>query len=144
AGNDFLLDGAYPKIISQPHRPSFADVAAMNAADRATFSATVLAGLDQLAAATQAAFAAIDALHIAHDDRWYSEVHDGVAVDVDRVRFIAALYRAAAVHADGGAADSLLAAADAALADARKVVAHRHAHLHDLEPSRPLDEESHS
>ena len=142
AGNDFLLDGAYPNIISQPHRPSFADVAAMSAADRATFEATVLPALDQLAAATDAAFGAVDRLHIAHDDPWYSEVHDGVAVDADRVRFIAALYRAAATYADGGAVDTLLATADAALADARKVVAHRHAHLHDPDPSRLLGETS--
>jgi len=142
AGNDFLLDSAYPMIISQPHRPFFSDIAAMSAADRATFTTTVLDPLDALAAATQAAFAAIDGLHIAHDDRWYSEVHDGVAVDVDRVRFIAALYRAAVVHTDGGSPDALLATADAALADARKVVAHRHANLHDPEPSRLLEEES--
>jgi len=65
-----------------------------------------------------------------------------VAVDADRVRFIAALYRAAATYADGGAVDTLLATADAALADARKVVAHRHAHLHDPDPSRLLGETS--
>jgi len=63
------------------------------------------------------------------------------------VRFIAALYRAAALSADGadgGAVDPLLASADAALADARKVVAHRHAHLHDPTPSRLLPEETNS
>jgi hypothetical protein len=143
AGNDFLLDSGYQSgIISQPHRPSFADVAAMSAADRATYETTVLDPLDQLATDTQAAFTAVDAIGIAHDDRWYSEVHDGFAVDADRTRFIAALYRAAAVSADGGAVDDLLATADAALADARKVIAHRHAHLHDPEPSRLLDEEN--
>lgn len=142
AGNDFLLDSGYASgIVSQPHRPSFADIAAMSAADRADYEATVLPALDQFAADTQAAYSAIDAIGIAHDDRWYSEVHDGVAVDADRTRFIAALYRAAATSADGGAIDDLLATADAALADARKVIAHRHAHLHDPTPSRLLVEE---
>lgn len=143
AGNDFLLDSGYQSgIISQPHRPSFADVAAMSASDRATYETTVLDPLDRLAADTAAAFTAVDAVGIAHDDPWYSEVHDGFAVDADRTRFIAALYRAAAVSADGGAVDDLLAAADGALADARKVIGHRHAHLHDPEPSRLLDEEN--
>jgi hypothetical protein len=146
AGTDVLLETGYTSgIISQPHRPSFSDIAAMSASDRAAYEATVLPALDQLAAATQAAFSAVDKLGIAHDDPWYSEVHDGMAVDADRVRFIGDLYRAAATSADGGATDavaSLLADADAALTDATKVVAHRHAHLHDPDPSRILDEGS--
>ncbi|HEX8953523.1 MAG TPA: hypothetical protein VF945_16820 [Polyangia bacterium] len=142
AGTDFLIESAYPKVISQPHRPSFADVAALSAADRATYESTVLAALDQLAADTQAVFAAIDAIGIAHDDRWYAEIRDGAAIDADRVRFIAALYRAAALHADGAAIDAQLATADAALADARRVVARRHAHLHDPTPARLLVEDS--
>lgn len=142
AGTDFLIESAYPKVVSQPHRPSFADVAAMSASDRATYESTVLPALDQLAADTQSAFQAVDALSIAHDDPWYAEVRDGMAVDADRVRFIAALYRAAAVHADGGAVDALIATADAALADARHVVAGRHAHLHDPTPARLLVEDS--
>jgi hypothetical protein len=143
AGTDVLLETGFQSgIISQPHRPSFADIAAMSAGDRATWEATVLPALDQLAAATEATFTAVDGLGIAHDDPWYSEVHDGLAVDVDRVRFIAALYRAAALSADGGAIDSLLATADAALADAKRVVAHRHAHLHDPTPSRLLVEDT--
>ena len=57
-----------------------------------------------------------------------------------RARFIAALYRAAVVHADGGAVDDLFAQADAAMADATRVVAHRHARLHDPSPARLLQE----
>ena len=148
AGTDALLEAGYDSgIISEPHRPSFTEIAAMSAADRAAYEATVLPALDQLAAATDAAYKAVDALGIAHDETWYSEVHDGMAVDGDRVRFIAALYRAAAMSADGGDAgtiDGLLATADAALADARKVVAHRDAHLHDPTPSRILDEGTNS
>ena len=143
AGTDVLLEtGVQSGIISQPPRPSFADVAAMSAADRASYEAAVLAPLDQLAATTDAAFAAVDAIGIAHDDPWYAEVRDGFAIDADRVRFIDALYRAAAVNADGDPIDALLAGADAALADARRIVARRHAHLHDPTPSRILVEDT--
>ncbi|HEY2745836.1 MAG TPA: hypothetical protein VGL86_14470 [Polyangia bacterium] len=143
AGNDFLLDSGYASgIVSQPHRPQFSDVAAMSAADRASYEATVLDPLDQLADDTAAIFQAVDAIPFARDERWYREMHDGFAVDADRTRFIASLYRAAAVQADGsGPIDALLAAADAALADAKTIVAGRHAHLHDPSPQRLLIEE---
>ena len=46
------------------------------------------------------------------------------------------------MNADGGPSDALLAGADAALADARRIVARRHAHLHDPTPSRILVEDT--
>ncbi len=143
AGWDVLLDTGYTSgIVSQPHRPSFSDVAAMTASDRASYEATVLDPLDQLADDTAAIFQAVDAIPFARDERWYREMHDGFAVDADRTRFIASLYRAAAVQSDGsGPIDTLLAAADAAFADAQKVIAGRHAHLHDPSPQRLLIEE---
>jgi hypothetical protein len=114
----------------------------MTPAARASFTADVLAPLDQLASDTDAAAGAVEALGLDGGDPWLTEIRDGFAVDSARVRFIAALYRAAAVHADGGSVDALLAQAESALAEAKKVVARRHAQLHDPEPSRLLVEGS--
>lgn len=141
ASTDILIETGYASgIVSQPRRPSFDEVAAMSPADRAAFVAQVLDPLDQLAAGTDAIARAVAGIGLSGRDPFSAEVRDGVAVDAARARFIAALYRAVAAHADGGAADALLATADAALDEAGRVVARRHAHLHDPEPSRLLDD----
>ncbi len=143
AGLDFLLEAGWSSgIVSQPRRPAFSDVAAMTPEARAAFSASVIAPLDQLAADTDAVAQAVDAIGLDDNDPWLAEIRDGIAVDSARVRFVAALWRAAAVYADGGSVDALLAAAETALADGKRVVARRHAHLHDPDPSRLLDEDS--
>jgi hypothetical protein len=141
AGTDFLIEGAYPQIISQPHRPSVAEIAALSPADRAAYEANVLAPLDQLASDTDAVAKAVTALG-GTDDPWIAEIRDGAAVDAARVKFIAALYRALTTQLDGGTPDAQLAAADAALADAKTIVARRHAHLHDPDPKRILESDS--
>jgi hypothetical protein len=140
AGDDFLLDSGYTAgIISQPHRPSFADVAALSAADRTTFTSQVLDPLDQFAAATATIAAAVGKIELGGDP-WFDEIRDGVTVDSARLRFVAALYRAVVTRANGEDVTPLLSAAEAALAGARRTIAHRHAHLHDPDPARILVE----
>jgi hypothetical protein len=139
AGDDFLIDSAYPMIISQPHRPSFSDVTAMSSDDRAAFATNVVAPLEQLAADTDAVAHAVNAVG-GDDDPWVAEIRDGVDVDAARVRFIAALYHAAVAQADGASTDAYFANADEALAEAKTIVARRHAHLHDPSPERILQE----
>ena len=136
-GVDFLFESAWANgIISQPPRPSPADVAAMTPDARAAFTASVLDPLDQLAAATDGVAATVAGLHLDGGDPWLSEISDGIGVDAARVHFVAAIYRAAVDFADGKPTDSLFATADAALARAQKLVAHRHAHLHDPDSAR--------
>jgi hypothetical protein len=142
AGNDFLLDtGAMNGIISQPTRPSFAQVAALPPDQRAAFVANTLGPLDQLADATASIAGQLDAIGLSRDDPWYGEIRDGVEVDLARARFIAALYHAVVAQAGGAATDAPLAAAEAALADAQATVKRRHAHLHDPSPGRLLADE---
>ena len=81
---------------------------------------------------------------ISSDDPWFSEVRDGVVIDAERVRFIVSLYRAVVAHGDGMPVSGLFATAEAALADAENVVAHRRAHLHDPNPTRLLVDEDNS
>jgi hypothetical protein len=142
-GVDFLFETGWANgIVSEPPRPSLADVAAMTPDARAAFVANVLEPLDQLAAATDGVKSTIDAIGLDGADPWLSEIMDGIAIDAARLHHVAALYRAAVAHADGNPTDALLAAADEALARARKLVAHRHAHLHDPEPARLVAEDS--
>ncbi|MFI5288309.1 MAG: hypothetical protein ACHQ17_01600 [Polyangia bacterium] len=142
ASTDFLIEGGYASgIVSQPRRPSFEEVAAMSPADRASFAANVLAPLDALATGTESIAEAVSAIGISIDDPWFSEVRDGVVIDAERVRFIDSLYRAVVAHEGGAPVAALLATADAALADAENVVAHRRAHMHDPDPTRLLVDE---
>jgi hypothetical protein len=136
-GVDFLLETGWSTgIVSEPPRPSFSDVAAMTADARAAFLANVVDPLDQLAAATDGVAGDVTGIGLDAGDPWLSEIVDGIAVDANRIHFIAALYRAAATFGDNSPVDALLAAADDALARGQKIVARRHAALHDPEPSR--------
>jgi hypothetical protein len=136
-GVDFLIDTGWSTgIVSQPQRPAFSAVAAMTPDARAAFVASVLDPLDQLAAATDGVASNVSAIGLDGGDPWLSEITDGIAVDAARIHFVAALYHAAVAYADGKATDALLAAADAALARGQQIVARRHGHLHDPEPSR--------
>ena len=78
----------------------------------------------------------VAALGLDGNDPWLSEITDGIAVDAARLHLVAALYRAAVNFADGTPTDALLAAADDALARGQKIVARRHAHLHDPASAR--------
>jgi hypothetical protein len=138
AGRDAYIDaGKEIGVVSQPDRPSFAEVAALAPAERAAFAGAVLAGLDALADGTAAT-----APTGPTDDPFVAEVIDGFAVTEARTRYIAALYRAAVAHGDGDAAAAEAAIADAEmwLAVGEAVVARRHAALHYPDAARLLKE----
>lgn len=130
AGRDVYIDlGDEIGIVSQPDRPSFAEVAALPAAERAAFAGAVLVPFAELAAAAGDARAAFTG-----DDPWMAELADGAEVTAARARYVRALYAAVVAHADGGDPAPLLADADAALAAGRAAVQRRHAAMHHPEP----------
>jgi hypothetical protein len=136
AGRDDVIDvGATHGTVSQPARPAFGDVIAMSSADRQTFAMNVVAPLDALAKTTAQLASDVAALGLG-DDPWVSEIIDGMQVDADRTAFAHAVWAAAVSLGDGQGDGGHLAEADAALADAKNVVAHRHAHLHDSSAAR--------
>jgi hypothetical protein len=128
AGRDLYIDlGDDVGIVSQPDRPSFAEVAALQGEARAAFERDVLGGLDALARDTERVLGTVElrAGNPLAPHPFIAEVVDGVKIDLARTRWIAALYRAAL---DRDAAP--LADADGWLARAREIVAKRHANLH--------------
>jgi hypothetical protein len=131
AGRDAVIDvGATMNIVSQPPRPAFSDVAAMTADDRAAFQTSVLGPLSDLQSGIEAIQAAVGAIGLDRSDPWLGETLDGIDVDVDRTRFINALYQAVASFAAQGSDGGWLAKADAAMSDAQTIVSRRHSHLH--------------
>lgn len=119
AGRDDFIDlGDNLGIHSQPDRPGFDEVRAMDPAE----SAALVARLDAMVAAFDAVTAPDG------DTVWHAEMRDGLAATQARARYIAALYAAAA---DPTNADQHFATADAALEEGRTVVARRHGALHD-------------
>lgn len=142
AGREAVLDaGEGLGIVAQPPRPSFASVAALDAAGRAAFLRDVVAPLQQHATDTEGVLAAVTASGADLGDPWIAEVRDGVAVDALRARFAAVAWEAAARFGEGGragAAPALVAQLDELLAGARVVVARRHRSLHWNEPERLL------
>jgi hypothetical protein len=142
AGRDSVIDfGDQIGILSQPDRPTYEEIASMDAAQREAVESEVVAGLDAhaqaLAAHSLAAGAAFDSAGPASGP-WAAEIADGVAVDVLRASFAASVVRAVLRHADGDAeaAGAELDSAAALLEDARAVVARRHAALHHPDPAR--------
>ncbi len=119
AGRDDFIDlGDNVGIHSQPDRPGFDEVLAMNPAE----SAALVARLDAMVAD----FARIAAP--TGNDPWSVEMADGLVVTTGRAHFIAALYAAAA---DPSNAEVHFATAETALDGARAFVSLRHAALHD-------------
>lgn len=141
AGRDVYLDvGRQVGIISQPDRIDPADLVAMSASQRDDFAGGVSAGLDDLAAAL--APLAERARPLAQDgDPVVRELGDGVLVTEARARFVAAIYRSALAHVagDDDTAGADRSQAEAALADAKEIVARRHSHLFHPDPERLLD-----
>ncbi|MHB8872310.1 MAG: hypothetical protein ACYC8T_01360 [Myxococcaceae bacterium] len=134
SGRDSIIDvGKVRGIVSQPDRPSFEEVAAMDPAARAAFRAKVLSPLGQLAEGTDGVREGLEASGADLEERWFAEVRDGVAADLARTRFVAALYGAAAAFGDKDqpGAVAQLALADAAWRDGREIVRRRHGRLHD-------------
>lgn len=133
AGRDIAMDlGDTQGIFSQPRRVLFDEVAALSADERAALRTRVVDGLVAFAAAHEAAGAGLGA------DAFAVEVADGLAVDAARARYVAALYDAVLLHADGADATAALAEADAQLAVAATAVAARHGALHDADEAERL------
>lgn len=140
AGREAVLDaGEGLGIVAQPRRPTFAAVAALDAAGREAFVRDVLSPLQQHARDVGSVLAAIDASGADLMDPWIAEVRDGVAVDALRARFAAAAWEAALRFGEsgrGGDGPSLVAQLDGLLAEGRAVVQRRHAALHWSDPQR--------
>jgi hypothetical protein len=135
AGRDSLLDiGRTMDIVSQPDRPSFEEIAAMDAASLDAFEADVVAPLGALADATEPLFANADA--VVEGDRWLAETRDGIEIDLYRARFAHAIWSSIVLHARGEDTAASVAEAERWLEAAHEVVRRRHADLHDPEPSR--------
>lgn len=131
AGRDVVIDtGDGLGILSQPDRPSYEEILAMDAEARGELRETVVGGLGRYADA-------VAAISVARTDGWAEEVDDGVAIDAARARFAAALVAATLDAAQGDEFDTELAAAEAALHDAGQIVTGRT--FHDPAGERWLD-----
>ncbi|GDX82287.1 hypothetical protein LBMAG42_40980 [Deltaproteobacteria bacterium] len=131
AGRDVAMDlGDRAGIYSQPRRVLFDEVADLDLAARSSLRAQVVDGLRTMADAHDAALAGLG------DDRWADEVRDGLSVNAARARFMAALYDAVLLAAEGGDPVAALAEAELQLETGTGVIARRHSALHDLEFER--------
>lgn len=132
SGRDAVIDfGDTLGIVSQPDRPTIAEIGAMSPADRAAVAAQMTA-LGDYEAAIDAERTSLPA----SDDRWIAEVRDGLEVDAARVAFVRANTTAALAIAGGSDPTAALADADRALADGHAIVARRGAALHDPHGAR--------
>jgi hypothetical protein len=140
ASRDSIIDvgrALNPPIISQPDRIQFDQMLAPGF-DLAAFQTNVIDALDAHAAAVAALRAELDALDLP-DSRWTREVVQGFAIDELRTRFIHAAYSAVAAQIRGQSPKAHVFRAHAFLADAKQVVASRHADLHDTHRRRLVD-----
>jgi len=127
AGRDALIDvGELGGVVSQPDRPSFAEIIAMAPEERAALADGPLAALEQLAMATEDALAQVQAVPAGP---WRDEIVDGIEIDALRTRFALAVFGAAMAAGEGQDPDRLRAEADVLLDQARTVVARRHGAL---------------
>ncbi|MCW5802890.1 MAG: hypothetical protein KIT31_10930 [Deltaproteobacteria bacterium] len=139
AGRDAAIDaGRQLNIISQPDRVRTIDLPAHP--DWNGFRATVLAPLARYAQELDGMSAQLAALALPAS-RWAAELRDGFAVDALRAHFVGNLYEATLAHLGGAdaAARQLLALARRQMAEARTVVARRHADLHDPNGARLIE-----
>jgi len=131
AGRDVVIDtGDQLGILSQPDRPSYEELLAMDVGSRGVVREEVVGGLGRYAAAVQA-------LSPPRTDAWAEEVADGIDIDLLRAQFAAALVAATLDAADGQEFTTELAAADAALHEAGLVVEGRA--FHDPDGDRWVD-----
>lgn len=117
-------------VWSVPRRPTFADVRAMSATDRATFRTNVVGRLTTLRTDLMAIEARLAALSISPDDRWLGEIVDGVHSTRVRVDDAVVLWGAAADFGDGMNVDAAFTRLSAIEAEETALVAQRLAHFH--------------
>jgi hypothetical protein len=127
AGRDLYLDGGREAdIISQPDRPSLAEIAMADPAGQARFADTVLQPLERFADDLAGIRAAIDAIAASGElSPFLVEIQDGAAVTALRARYIHAIYRAALEAARGGDTAPWMQRADETLEAARVIVERR-------------------
>jgi len=134
AARDAVIDiGDEAGILSQPDRPSYADLAALPPAERAAFRAAVVEPLAEFATGLRAQLGAARAAGMP-DGPWRREVIDGIDVDQARAEFAESLLRAVLAGADGQSPTAWLARADAAMERGRAAMLRRHGDRHDMRP----------
>lgn len=117
-------------VWSQPRRPSYTDIQAMSATDRAAFRTNVLVPLAALRTDLMGIEARLAALAISPDDRWLGEIVDGVHTNRVRVEDAITIWTGAADLADGMNIEPALAHLAVIEAEQTAIVAHRLAHFH--------------
>ncbi|MEM6994551.1 MAG: hypothetical protein AAF721_28815 [Myxococcota bacterium] len=137
AGRDLAIDASFEAgVVSQPDRMGFVALAELPQAERDTFVQTVVQPLEAHAETLAAMVTEVAALSVDGGEVWRDEILDGIEVDLQRTRYIVALYRASAAFGAGEDPTPFLEAADLAFAAARVVVDRRHAALHDPRGAR--------
>ncbi|MCA9493826.1 MAG: hypothetical protein KC621_28040, partial [Myxococcales bacterium] len=129
AGRDAIIDLGDNTlgILSQPDRPQVNEVLRMDETQLAELDG-VVAGLTDLADRTEAL--ADRAADLGGTDPWFEEARDGLAIDVLRARFAAAVLKGTVALARGQDPSDDLANANAQIASAQVVVDRRHQALH--------------
>jgi hypothetical protein len=127
AGREIVIDvGDNIGIVSQPDRPSFAEIALMGADELSEMDARVTA----LRALSDGLLALNAGLEGTPDDPYFREVRDGLQITGLRARFAAEVFGGAVAHARGADPQPFLIEAGALLVDARPVIDARHSDLH--------------
>jgi hypothetical protein len=131
AGTDASFSvGLAMGVWSEPPHPSFADVQAMSATDRAAFRANVVGPLTTLRSDLMGIEARLAALSIDPNDPWLGEIVDGVHTTRLRVDDAAVLWGGAADLADGMTIEGALTRLTAIEGEETTLVAQRLAHFH--------------
>lgn len=140
AGRDSVMElGDSLGIWSQPDRPSYAEIAAFEEADRLAFVTNTTEGLERFTAVLEGIAADAEAQAATLDSPFAAEVRDGAVINTLRARFAASLQRAVLALADGRSGEDELAEAERRLEAARVVVDRRHAALWDPDPAVLLE-----
>ncbi|MFL5321351.1 MAG: hypothetical protein ACJ790_16950, partial [Myxococcaceae bacterium] len=132
ASRDGLMDlGRGVGVISQPDRVEMADLRNMDSAERETFRAKFVEPMKAFADAMAPIRDQIAASGMPESDPYFTEVRDGVEIDVLRARFASLAWQVPLDVADGKDAMPLLTEMDSILADATAVVTRRRDGMHD-------------
>jgi hypothetical protein len=144
AGRDSIIDFGDNSqgILSQPDRPDFEEIVAMDPAARAAFQSGVVNELSALAVATRDV---LDALPEDPGDGkvgpYVQEMRDGVEMDALRAEFAAAVFGAAVALGDGESPAGFREEAVLKLTQAKQLAARRLDGFHDPDGDRWVRQE---
>jgi hypothetical protein len=131
-GENVTVDLGYlTGLETHPKRVAFEDVLAMNAAARATFTASVVVNLEAMATEMLPIEKTLGQRCPGSDagiEPWCDELWDGVAIVRNRAQHAAHLYRSILAKADGKDPEADYKAATALTAEAQTIVARREPH----------------